>query len=183
MQSSSLARRYAEALLLNIADPQVLDEVEEELRAIAALYSESDDLRNYLLDPSVSEDERKALLERVFTGKIHEVLMHFLDLLLKKHRFQHLPSIAAAFGELVEDQRGQARIEVTSARPLPADQADRLKRSLDGVVGKDCILETRIDPEVIGGVVAVYDDRVFDGTVRTRLAELRKHLLEAPLQG
>ncbi len=181
MHSDALARRYAEALLANIADPPTLDAVQDELHVVAALYGESDDLRNYLLDPSVSEEERKALLERVFGDKVHAVLMHFLDLLLRKHRFQHLGAIAGAFDELVEERRGQARIEVVTARPLPEDQADRLKRTLDGVVGKDCILQTRIDPEVIGGAVAVYGDRVFDGTVRTQLAEMRKQLLEAPL--
>ena len=181
MRSDSIARRYAEALLENITDPQALDDVLNELRAVAALFSENDDLRHYLLDPSVSDEDRKGLLTRVFGDKVHAVLMYFLDLLMKKHRLRHLPAIAGAFEVLVEERRGQARIEVTTARPLPEDQSDRLKRTLAGVVGRDCILDKKVDPGVIAGVVAVYGDRVFDGTIRTELAQLRKQLMEAPI--
>ena len=180
MRSDALARRYAEALLENITDPQTLEAVQNELHVIAALYSENDDLRHYLLDPGVSEEDRKKLFARVFGDKIHQVLMYFLDLLMKKHRLRHLPTIAEAFDELVEERRGQARVEVITARPLPEDQADRLKRTLDGIVGKDCILDNKVDAGVIAGAVAIHGDRVFDGTVRTELAQLRKQLMEAP---
>lgn len=181
MRSDATARRYAEALLANVVDPPALDAVQQELTAIAALYRESDDLRNYLLDPSVSPEQRKKLLQSVFGGKVQPVLMHFMDLLLQKHRFKHLPTIAQAFDELVEERRGQARVQVLTAVALPEDQADRLKRTLDGVVGKDCILQTRVDPSIIGGAVAVRGDRVFDGSVRAQLTELRKQLMDAPL--
>lgn len=181
MRSDATARRYAEALLANIPDPPTLDSVQGELAAIAALYVESSDLRNYLFDPSVTAEHRRQLLETVFGGKIRPVLMHFLDLLLHKHRFKHVANIAQAFDELVEERRGQARVEVLTAVALAEDQADRLKRTLDGVVGKDCILDARIDPSIIGGAVAVRGDMVFDGSVRTQLAELRKQLMDAPL--
>ena len=181
MRSDSTARRYAEALLENVTDPPTLDSVQQELAAIASLYKESDDLRNYLLDPSVTGEQRRQLLESVFGDRIQPVLMHFLDLLLHKRRFKHLVTIAQAFEELVEERRGQARVEVLTAVPLAADQADRLKRTLDGVVGRDCILETRVDSALIGGAIAVRGDRVFDGSVRAQLADLRKQLMNAPL--
>jgi F-type H+-transporting ATPase subunit delta len=59
---------------------------------------------------------------------------------------------------------------------------DRLKRALDVSTGKDCILEPRVDPRIIGGVVAVLGDRVIDGSLRSSLDELRKDLMSAPLQ-
>jgi F-type H+-transporting ATPase subunit delta len=181
VRSSSIARRYAEALLENVADVPTLDFVQDELAALAALYRENDTLRQYLRDPSVAGEEREVLLTRVFGDKIHPLLMHFLDLLLHKQRLADLPSIADAFDELVEQQRGQVRVEVITAVALAEDQRDRLKRTLDGVIGKDCLLEHKIDPSIRGGAIAIHGDQVLDGSVRSQLAELRKQLMEAPL--
>jgi F-type H+-transporting ATPase subunit delta len=167
--------------MANIEDSDALDRVQQELRALSSLQLENDDLRNYMRDPSVAEPDRKALLHRVLEDKIHPVLMHFLDLLLHKHRLGHFDSIAAAFDELVEKRRNQARIRLFTAVPLAVDQEDRLKRTLDRVIGKDCILEKRIDPKIIGGAVAVYGDRVYDGSVKTALSDLHKQMMSAPL--
>jgi F-type H+-transporting ATPase subunit delta len=181
VRSDALARRYAEALLDNCPDPGTMDAVQEELLAVARLGQDNEMLRNYLLDPSVSEQERRGLLHRILEERIQPVLMHFLDLVLHKHRLDHLDAIAAAFTELVEEQRNQARVKVVTAVPLPEDQADRLKRALDTATGKDCILVTKIEPAVIGGAVAEYGDKVLDGSIRTALDELRKQLLSARL--
>lgn len=181
MRSDAAARRYAEALLANIDDPETLDRIQEEMQALASLQMENDDLRHYMLDPSVTEADRKGLLHRVLEDKIHPVLMHFMDLLLHKHRLNHFQPIAAAFDTLVEERRNQARIHLITAVPLAVDQEDRLKRTLDMVVGKDCILEKSIDAKIIGGAIAVYGDKVFDGSIQTALADLRKQMMSAAL--
>ncbi len=181
MRSNALARRYAEALLANTEDQETLDRVQEELQALAALQLENDDFRHYMLDPSVTEAERRALLHRVLQDKIHPVLMHFVDLVLHKHRLDHFQMIATAFDELVEKRRNQARIQLITAVTLAVDQEDRLKRTLDVVTGKNCILENRIDPQIIGGAIAVHGDKIYDGSVKAALADLRKQLMSAPL--
>lgn len=181
MRSDSIARRYAVALLANIGDPETLDRIQEELQALASLQMENDDLRNYMLDPSVTEADRKALLHRVLEDKIHPLLMHFVDLLLHKHRLDHFQMIGAAFDDLVEKRRNQARIQLITAVPLAIDQEDRLKRTLDAVTGKDCILEKKIDPKIIGGAIAVHGDKVYDGSVKAELGDLRKQLMSTPL--
>jgi len=181
VRSDSIARRYAEALLANIEDSETLDRIQEELQALTSLQMENDDLRNYMLDPSVTEEDRKSLLHRVLEDKIHPVLMHFVDLLLHKHRLDHFQMIGAAFDDLVEKRRNQARIQLITAVPLAVDQEDRLKRTLDVATGKDCILEKKINPKIIGGAIAVYGDKVYDGSVKTALADLRKQMMSAPL--
>ena len=73
-------------------------------------------------------------------------------------------------------------MQVTTAVDLGADVMDRLKRALDTSLGKDCILETTVDNRIIGGVVAVVENQVIDGSLRTALDELGKDLIATPLQ-
>ena len=177
MDNEVLAKRYAEALLDNIGDNEAMDLVHNELQVLESMRVENTALRAYFADPSVTEEDRRNLIHRVFEGKVQPVLLNFLDLLIHKHRLEHLGAIARSFAKLVEERRNQARIQIYTAIALPADVADRMKRALDRATGKDCILENKVDPKIIGGAIAVHGDRVFDGSVRTTLDEMRKQLM------
>jgi len=175
------ARRAAEALLASIADPGQLETVHENVSAVAGVVSDNLRLKTFLEGPSIAEADKHAIVEKVFGDKVDPTTRDFLRLLLDKHRIDHLADIAQEFQRLVEERRGQVRVRVTTAIPLPPDMADRLKRALDVSLGLDCILEPRVDARVVGGVVAVVGDRVIDGSIRTAFDEMRKELMGAPL--
>jgi F-type H+-transporting ATPase subunit delta len=177
-----VSSRYAEALMGAITDPGTLETVHEELSAIAGIVGENGQLRAFLEGPSIVEEHKHALVDKTFRDRVHHLTLDFLHLLLHKHRIDHLVDIAIEFGRLVEAKRNQVRVKVSTAVEVPIDQLDRLKRALDVSIGKDCILETRIDPRVLGGVVAVVGDRVIDGSLRSALDHLRKELMSAPLR-
>lgn len=179
MPSEVLGGRYADALLRAIGDTTMLEEISEELRAMARVVETNAQFRAFLEGPNVPTDKKHALVAKAFKGKVHQIVMDFVALLLDKHRIDHLGEAAKQFQRLVEERRNQLRVNITTAFTLPVDMADRLKRALDQVTGKDCILESKVDPGVIGGVVAIIGDRVIDGSVRTSLADMRKELLDA----
>ena len=77
---------------------------------------------------------------------------------------------------MLDAHRGVVRAEVTTAVELGQEQIDRLARTLGEAVGADVVVGTRVDPEVIGGMVARVDDRLIDGSVRTRLQEMKREL-------
>ena len=181
MPDHVVSSRYAEALMGAMKDPGAMESVHEELLAIAALVRDNAQLRAFLEGPSINENDKHALVNKTFRERVHHLTLDFLNLLLKKHRIDQLGDIAAEFQRLVEVKRGQVRVRLTTAVEVPIDQLDRLKRALDASVGKDCILETRVDERVLGGVVAVIGDRVIDGSLRSALDELRKELMAAPL--
>lgn len=181
MADKVVASRYAEALLEAIADPGQLETVHENLSAVAGVVDDNRQLKAFLEGPSINEADKHALVAKVFGDKVDPTTRDFLKLLLDKHRIDHLAEVADEFQRLVEKRRGQVRVQVTTAIPLPADMSDRLKRALDVSLGLDCILEPRVDARVIGGVVAVVGDRVIDGSVRTALDDMRKELMGAPL--
>jgi F-type H+-transporting ATPase subunit delta len=177
-----VSARYAEALIGAIEDPGQLDAVTEEIRAIDAIVRDNEQLKAFVEGPNVSLDDKHALVNKVFTGKLTQLTLDYLHMLLDKHRIDHLAGIVKEFTRLVEARRNQIRVQVTTAVDVGADVMDRLKRALDTSLGKDCILETTVDSRVIGGVVAIVGDRVIDGSLRTALDELGKDLIATPLQ-
>ena len=181
MAKQVVATRYAEALIDAIVDPGQLETVHENLSAVAGVVEDNAQLKAFLEGPSISEADKHALVAKVFADKVDPTTRDFLRLLLDKHRIDHLAEVAEEFQRLVEEKRGQVRVQITTAIPLAPDTSDRLKRALDSSLGVDCILEPRVDARVIGGVVAVVGDRVIDGSVRTALEDMRKELLGAPL--
>jgi F-type H+-transporting ATPase subunit delta len=87
-----------------------------------------------------------------------------------------LPQLARAFTELAEVAAGGVRAEVTSATPLPDAYYAQLQRALEQTTGKKVSIEKKTDPRLIAGVVTRLGDQVFDGSVRTRLSELKESL-------
>jgi F-type H+-transporting ATPase subunit delta len=177
-----VSARYAEALIGAIEEPGQLDTVTEEILAVDAIVRDNEQLKAFLEGPNVPTEDKHALVNKVFTGRLSQLTLDFLSMLLDKHRIDHLAQIVKEFTRLVEARRNQIRVKVFTAVDLGADVMERLKRALDTSLGKDCILETKVDSRVIGGVVTVVEDRVIDGSLRTALDELRKDLIAAPLQ-
>jgi len=177
-----VSARYAEALIGAIEDPGQLDAVNEEILAVAAVVRDNEQLKAFVEGPNVPQEDKHGLVDKVFAGRVTQLTLDYLHMLLDKHRIDQLSGIVKEFTRLVEARRNQVRVQVTTAVDLGADVMDRLKRALDAGLGKDCILETTIDSRVIAGVVAMVGDRVVDGSVRTALDELGKDLIATPLQ-
>jgi F-type H+-transporting ATPase subunit delta len=104
-------------------------------------------------------------------------VQRFVLLLLERRRIVLLPSIARAYRDMADAHLGRVRAQITSAEPLAAAALDRVRRSLEQRTGKQVIVETAVDPDLIGGLVARVGDLVLDGSVRTQLSDLRAKLL------
>ena len=97
-------------------------------------------------------------------------------MLSDRRRMRFVGEIADCFQLLAEESSGKVRAEVTVAAELPAEYFSELGRTLQAVTGKQVIVEKRVDPAIIGGVIARIGDQVFDGSIRNRLSELREEL-------
>jgi F-type H+-transporting ATPase subunit delta len=109
--------------------------------------------------------------------KLSPLVARFLDLLLSRDRMQALPAVARIYGDLVNKRLGRVQAAVTTAVPLARDLNERLRRRMAEVLGKTVLLEPRVDPAILGGVVVQVDSTVYDGSLRTQLSRLREHLL------
>lgn len=178
MSLETIAARYAGAIYELGVEGNNLPRLAEEFGALAASYQSVPELRAALESPLVDEAARTALLAEVADRMgLGPVTRNTVGLLASRHRLSLLPHVARALGRLSDQRSGVERAQVTSAAPLPVAFLERLAAELSRSTGKRVIVEHRVDPSLIGGVVTRVGDRVIDGSVKSRLATLRRGLL------
>jgi F-type H+-transporting ATPase subunit delta len=175
--ASSSARRYASAAFDVASESGDLDLWVSELEELARIMH-MPSARTVFLNPTVPAERKRAALERLLP-RATPLLRNFLRILADRARLHEVPGIAEALREMVDQQRGIVVAEVTTAVPLDADLervvAQRLASYLDRRP-EQVNLRSRVDPTIIGGVVARVGDRVIDDSVRGRLERLRRAL-------
>lgn len=178
MSLETIAARYAGAVYELGVDGGNLPKLAEEFGALADAYQGVPDLRAALESPLIDDRSRQAVLAEVSDRMgLAPVTRNTLGLLASRHRLVLLPYIARALGRLSDERAGVERALVTSAAPLPVAFLERLAAELSRSTGKKVVVEHRVDPALIGGVVTRIGDRVIDGSVRSRLGTLRRGLL------
>ena len=174
-----LSRRYAKALFAFATKRQVVDRVMADLNSVLELLRREPKLKAFLLSPSVPAENVSALFQNTLGKHVTPETTNFLQLLHKKGRFDHFEEITHSFIEEVEDSRGMLKAVVTTATALDPVAETELKAALERTTGKSIRLESKVDPEVLGGVVVVLKDRLIDGSVRHDLERLREELAAA----
>lgn len=176
--SGSIARRYAKALFeIGVAEGNY-ERLGNELDDLARAYASSADLRVVLENPVIKVSEKQAILEALLPRVAPSPsVQRFARLLLERGRIGIVRAAARAYRELADQRTGQVRASVTSAAPLGAADLDRVRRALEGRIGRKVIIAASVDPALIGGLVARVGDLVLDGSVRTQLEEMRRRLL------
>jgi len=184
--SSAVARRYAKSLSDLAHSEGCLDQVAADLNILAGILAESVELRDALGNPSIPLGERSGVLGAVVAKtKAHKITRNFLSLLLDNNRLGAFDDILVAFEQYYDERIGRVRARVCSAAALDKATLAALEKHLLKVTGKaEIILETEVDPSLIGGIVTHVGDRVFDGSIRTQLNLLQTKLLsqETPAQ-
>jgi F-type H+-transporting ATPase subunit delta len=176
-RGSAAAERYARALFSLARDQDRVDAVGQELATLVAAMREVPAFRDVLLRPLHPAKERRAALHAVGARLgFSPLLQNFGAFLIDQRRTRDLEAIADCYQRLAEEAAGRVRGEVVSAAPLEGAQLDRLRAALARRTGRSVDLEVRVDPALLGGVVARVGDLVFDGSLRTQLAQLRASL-------
>ena len=164
---------YAEALLAVARSEGNLAEVEDELFRFARLLEANDDLRTTLTDASLPVSRRQQIVEDLLGGKAHPITTTLLSMVVGAGRARDLPAIIDELVRLSAAEGNREVAEVRSAVDLTDDQKQRLAAALEAKTGKQVELKVIIDPTVLGGLVAQVGDTVIDGSVKTRLQQLK----------
>ncbi len=178
MVNVSLARRYARALIELAKEGPGLDTVQTQLESTAQAVREIAELDEIVLNPAYSRSERWAVLEAVMQaqGAVDPTLASFIRLLVDRDRIGYLSDIARIFRDMADALAGRVRGRVTSAAPLSDDSLTAIKKGLERLTDRQVILEASVQPSLLGGVTAQVGSTVYDGSLRSRLEELRKDL-------
>ena len=175
---SDVTEGYADALFgLAVAEGQ-LERVETELYALARAVEGSSELADALSDPRVPSDRLETLISELLSDRASPVTGEAVGLLVRMGRLGDLVGIADRLAEKAALSRGRQIAEVRSAVPLGSETVERLEGVLSDVVGNAVEVRVVIDPDVLGGLVARVGDLVVDGTVRSRMDQVRTLLAE-----
>ncbi|MDP3278329.1 MAG: ATP synthase F1 subunit delta [Deltaproteobacteria bacterium] len=172
------AKRYAHAIFDLATEERALDRVALEFVGLGKTLSASPELANALSNPVIPPTERKALMSAVVERMGMSPLSRNAVLLITdKGRTSILPEIASELSRLTDARSGVVRAEVVSAAALSESQYERLAATLQRMTGQKITLDRKIDAGLIGGVTVRVADQVFDGSVATRLKDLRAAML------
>jgi F-type H+-transporting ATPase subunit delta len=172
--SDTRVTAYADAAI-RIAEAEAnLSEVEDELFRLGRLLSSNDELRNVLTDPHLPVEKRSQIVEDLLDGRATRTTTSFVSMLVSAGRITDLPAIAEAVSQRAASAAGQTVAEVRSAVALTDQQVEALRAALSARTGRDITVRNVVDPTVIGGVVTRIGDAVLDGSLRTRLHQLRE---------
>ena len=180
--TDTLARIYARSLF-ELSDESgghtALQESADELDQICELIRDDRKLAEFMSSPLIEMSARRTTLEKIFSGRISDLILRFIQVLNTNGRLGHLPQITAAFSQMVNHALG--RVEIDVATPTPMDDATRadLARRLQETFGKEPVLHTSVDPSLIGGLTLRVGDQLVDGSVASQLRRLESDLQQA----
>jgi len=178
IQERRIARVYAEALLNAAEQHGEVDEVKGELHELVEeTFRRQPDFEAFLASGAISKNSRRQVLESVFTGKSSELLFNTLMVLNEHDRLFLLRALALTYNQMLDQRRQRIPVRVTTAVPLTEAQTNRLLAFLRDRLRLEPILQTGIDPAILGGMMVRVGDWLFDGSVRNELETIRKQLM------
>lgn len=171
------ANRYAKALFGLALEAGRVDAVRAELNTLLDAIEQLPALADVFVRPiHPAGERRRALAELAGPLGLSTLLANFCSYLIEQRRTRDLEAIRDEYVRLAEEAAGRVRGEVVTAAPLDAAQVDRIRAALARRVGREIDLAVRVDPALLGGLVARVGDLVFDGSLRSQLAQLRTQL-------
>ena len=176
---SILSKRYGKALVAMCDTPADKASVGEELGRFTEAYESSNELRQVTESPAFSVDEKKATLVAVTSAlKVSKQVEYFLNFLLERERLGLVGDIHREFQQRIDAEIGRVHVEVTTAVPLSPEEVTRTQAALKKLTqANEVVVDCKVDPEVMGGVVTRIGNTVLDTSIRSQIENMRGHLL------
>lgn len=167
---------YARGLFELARAEGTLDEVEDELFRFARAFESSEELRRTLTDETIPVEKRLAVIQDLLGSQATATTVQLISMVVGSGRAKDLPRIADRLVQRASSSKKLEVAEVRTARPLTEDERTRVAAALANATGKQLNLKVVVDPSVLGGIVATIGDDVIDGSIRTRLDQLKSRL-------
>jgi F-type H+-transporting ATPase subunit delta len=176
MLKGAIARRYAGAIFEIALKQNTLDRSLDDIQNIAQVFANR--TLSYLLrEPKVPAQRKETVLRKTLAPRVLPTSLNLALLIVQRGLVEIMPHLASEFEQFVLDYRNQAIAEVTTATQIDEAQGAVVRQALEQRTGKSIKLQTRIDPSILGGVIARVGDQIIDNSVRNRLHVLQQQLL------
>lgn len=181
MKDLIVAGRYAKALFEIARLTHEDEEIAAELEALSAALKGTPAIEKTLAHPSLKTAEKRELLGRIFQEKrrpFYATLLDFFTVLFRKNRFVLIHEITASFRRIADEAKGQGTAEIRTAAPLDPALETAIVSRLEKIAGARIAAKKELDPALLGGVVIKIKNKIIDGSVKTRIENLRKELVK-----
>lgn len=173
-----LAQVYGRSLFGVAREQGKLDELREQLGQFVDALNDNRELAVFFFSPYFSTKEKQQALQRALEGA-DEAFMNFLSLLIENHRMPVIFRIRQQYEHLWEEENRTLPVEITSAIELDQTTTDNLGKTIGERAGRKVKLATRVDPDILGGIVVRVGNSILDASIRTRLEQLRRQVAQA----
>jgi F-type H+-transporting ATPase subunit delta len=176
---SAILVKYAGSLAEVVFEEKIEEAVTEDLKTYSEIFRTVPDLLEALDSPAMPREAKEKLLSELTTRyPVNPITYNFLRILLQNNRIRYFQEILDAFVKSVNEHKGVVSALVTAASPLSQQEVKNIRDRLAGITGKSVNVELRTDSSLLGGIVVQIGSKSFDGSVRARLAEIRRRLAE-----
>jgi F-type H+-transporting ATPase subunit delta len=176
---AAILGRYARSLAEVVIEENIEQKVTSDLETYSEIFGAVPELLDVFHSPAVPRESKEKLLAEL-TAKypVHSVTSNFLRILLQHNRVRFFEQIRKSYLKSVHESKGIVSARVTAAAALSVDELRKLEERLSGITGKLVSMESRMDPDLLGGLVVQMGSTIFDGSIRTQLAEMKRRLAE-----
>lgn len=178
--SAEILEPYAEALMSVAQSNDMTQQLGDDMAALLNLLQESSELQEFLGNPVIKAEDKKAVLQQVIGEQVHPYLMNFLRLLVDRRRIIFLEGICKHYQALLRDLNQTVLAEVSSAVELTDEQKQAVREKVMAMTNAQQVeLDAQIDPELIGGVIIKVGSQVVDASLRGQLRRIGMRLSSA----
>ncbi len=173
-----IAEVYARALFQVAKEHDLLDDVRDDLTAFTKALDDTREFTVFFFSPYFSTEEKKDGLKKAVTGA-EPIFMNFLEALIERHRMPAIFRIRDRYQDMWEDERDLLPVQVTSAVPLDEATVGSIGKRIGEQTKRTVELTSKVDPDILGGIVLRVGNVILDASIRNRLEQLRKQVARA----
>ncbi|MEM0982991.1 MAG: ATP synthase F1 subunit delta [Planctomycetota bacterium] len=177
-EPDALAHTYAQSLFELAESASKVEEIAEELEGVIELAREDATFNEFLASLVVPASKRDESLVKIFENQVSDLTLKFLRLLNRKERLGHLPAIAAAYDQRVQQAVGRVEVDVFTATRMSQEEKDRVGERISEKLGRQVALHDYVDPRMLGGIKIRVGDRLIDDSLATRLRRIKDRVAE-----
>lgn len=173
-----VAKRYSSALMKLASSDAELNGIYENLVLVYETIDSSVEMKEFISHPSIAKSDKKEVLAEIFGNKISKDVLNFLYILLDRNRIFALGAVINSLRDLMNKKYNILVIRAISAVELSDEMKAKLKSKLETIYQKQINLDTKVDENLIAGMVLKIGDKIIDGSVKTRLDSMKRALIQ-----
>ncbi|MBI3234524.1 MAG: ATP synthase F1 subunit delta [Bacteroidetes bacterium] len=179
MRESKVSSRYARSLVDMAIANNKMPQIKEDMDLVLQTIDDSRELENLFSSPVINSGTKSTVAKKIFEGKVSKEVFDFINLVISKKREALLLSISYAFQEQYNALNDIVTVAVTTAQNITNDTQNIIKTDLEKKLNKKIIIQFKVDPEIIGGIIIHFSDKLYDASIAHQLQQVKNELINS----